>query len=192
MLSCRNFALALGVGIALGLAGVASPASARGAIHKVEGSCLLKVGPDLMYFSGYQPSISHRKFCEDVPTTGETIFTLDYAQSEMREMKADLRIIRDVGGDTPENLQAATVAYLPPRIYPGGTLSLEHVFPETGDFIGIVTVAGPHGERWESRFPFSVGRLYSPRTPYYLMATAAALALLAMLWGKEEPRRRAQ
>jgi hypothetical protein len=35
-------------------------------------------------------------------------------------------------------------------------------------------------------FPFSVGRFYSPRTRYYLMAAAAAVALLAFLWGKEE------
>jgi hypothetical protein len=189
MLSLRRFAFS--VALAVGLGG-APGALAHGAIHKLESSCLLKVGPDLMYFSGYQPSVSHRKFCEDVPTTGDTIFTLDYAQSEMREMQADLRIVRDVRGEAPENLQAVTVAYLPPRIYPSGTLSLEHVFAETGDFIGIVTVAGPNGERWESRFPFSVGRLYSPRAPYYLMATAAALALLALLWGKEEPRKRVQ
>lgn len=190
MFSLRRFAL--GAALALAIAGGASPALAHGAIHKLEGSCLLKVGPDFMYFSGYQPAVSRRKFCEDVPTIGDTIFTLDYAQSEMREMKADLRIVRDVGGDTPENLQAVTVAYLPPRIYPAGTLSLRHFFGEKGDFIGVVTVVGPHGERWESRFPFSVGRLYSPRTPYYLVATAAALALLALLWGKEEPRKRAQ
>lgn len=182
--------LALGAAVAIGLAGAAPPVLARGAIYKLQSSCVLKVGPDLMYFSGYQPAVSHRKFCEDVPTTGHTIFTLDYAQSEMREMKADLRIVRDLGREAPENLEKVTVAYLPPKAYPGGTLSLEHVFAERGDFVGIVTVVGEHGERWESRFPFSVGRLYAPRTPYYLLATAAALALLALLWRKEPAHER--
>jgi hypothetical protein len=175
-----------------GLSGGAQTAAAHGAIHRLESTCLLKVGPDLIYFSGYQPAISHRKFCEDVPTTGDAIFTLDYAQSEMREMKADLRIVRDIGKDDPADLQAITVAYVPPKVYPNGTLSLEHVFTERGDYVGIVTVEGPRGEHWESRFPFSVGRLYSPRTPYYLMAAAAALALLALLWGKEEAGARKQ
>jgi hypothetical protein len=170
----------------IGLAGGPPTAAAHGAVHRLDSACLLKVGPDLIYFSGYQPAISHRKFCEDVPSTGDAIFTLDYAQPEMREMKADLRIVRDVDGDDPADLQAITVAYVPPKVYPNGTLSLEHVFAERGDFVGIVTVEGPHGEHWESRFPFSVGRLYSSRTPYYLMAAAAAFALLAFLWGKEE------
>lgn len=176
--------------VALGVAGVAPSAGAHGAIRQLERACLLKVGPDFMYFSGYQPTVSRRKFCEDVPTTGETIFSLDYAQSEMREMKTDLRIVRDVGEQAPEDLRAITVAYLPPKVYPNGTLSLEHVFPERGDFVGIVTVEGPHGEHWESRFPFSVGRLFSPGAPYYLVAAVAAAALLTLVWGKEDHARR--
>lgn len=180
----RCFALAA-VSLAA-LAGAAPTADAHGAVHKFESACLLKVGPDLIYFSGYQPAVSHRKFCEDIPTTGDAIFSLDYAQSEMRDMKADLRIVRDVGEGASVDLQAITVAYAPPKVYPNGTLSLEHVFPERGDFVGIVTIEGLHGEHWESRFPFSVGRLYSRRTPYYLMAAAAALGLLVLLWGTEE------
>ncbi len=168
---------------------VSSPAAAHGAMHRLENACVVKIGPDFMYFSGYQPAASRKKFCEDVPATGDAIYALDYAQSEMRDMTADLRIVRDAGETEPTDLRALTVAYLPPKIYPNGTLGLEHVFSERGDFVGIVAVDGPHGEHWVARFPFSVGRLYSPRAPYYLLATAAALALLALLWRKEEPAR---
>ncbi|MEK4035610.1 hypothetical protein WOC76_05460 [Methylocystis sp. IM3] len=167
-----------------------SPALAHGAMRRLQSACVLKVGPDFMYFSGYQPAASHRKFCEDIPETGDTFFVLDYAQPEMRDMSADFRIVRAGAEDAdPAQLPAATVAYLPPKVYPHGTLSFEHHFHEAGSFVGIVTLDGPHGERWVSHFPFSVGRLYSARAPYYLVGVAVALALLVLLWGKEEARK---
>lgn len=166
--------------------GGAPAALAHGAMRAENSACVLRIGPDFMYFSGYQPATSHRKFCEDIPTTGDTIFVLDYAQEEMREMTADFRIVRNVGEEEEQaRLDAVTVAYLPPKAYPHGTLNFEHDFKETGDFVGIVTVDGPHGEHWVSRFPFSVGRLYSPATPYYLLGAAALLATLLFVWGKE-------
>lgn len=167
-----------------------APARAHGDIRKLDSACVLKVGPDFMYFSGYQPAVSRRKFCEDIPAAGDTIFVLDYAQPELREMSAELRIVRDTGSEeAPGDLPALTVAYAPPRVYPNGTLSFEHVFNQTGNYVGIVTLDGPNGEHWVSRFPFSVGRLYSTRTPYYLLATAALLALLVYLWEPSAARR---
>lgn len=165
----------------------AAPASAHGNLRGAENACVLRIGPDFMYFAGYQPGASRKAFCEEIPTTGDTIFVFDYAQPEMREMTADFRIVRDVGEkEEASMLEAITVAYLPPRVYPHGTLNFEHDFEETGDYVGIVTVDGPHGEHWVSRFPFSVGRLYSARTPYYLLAAATMIALFLLLWGKDE------
>lgn len=162
-------------------------ARAHGAMRSQQEACLLQVGPDFMYFSGYQPAASRKKFCEDIPTTGDTIFVLDYAQEEMRAMTTDFRIVRNVGeADEQAQLDAVTVAYLPPKVYPAGTLNFEHVFKETGDYVGIVTVDGPNGEHWVSRFPFTVGgRSLISRTPYFLLAAAAALALL-LVWGRED------
>ncbi len=184
----RHFLAALSaIAAVLILAGAPPPARAHGAMQRMQSACLLKIGPDFMYFSGYQPAASARKFCEDIPETGETFFVLDYAQPEMREMSADFRIVRaGAENDDPARLPADTVAYLPPKIYPHGTLSFEHEFRERGNFVGIVTLDGPHGEKWVSRFPFSVGRLYSARAPYYLLAVAAALGLLVLLWGRED------
>jgi hypothetical protein len=169
-----------------------SGAFAHGAMQRQQSACLLKVGPDFMYFSGYQPAASRNRFCEDIPKTGDTIFVLDYAQDEMRGMSTDFRIIRDVGGQEEQApLDAVTVAYLPPKVYPAGTLNFEHVFKDPGEFVGIVTVEGPNGEHWVSRFPFTVGgRPLSARMPYFLLAAAGVLALTIFVWGKEEQKSR--
>jgi len=171
-------------------AAYAPQAAAHGAVGFEQDACVLKIGPDFMYFTGYQPATSHKKFCEDIPSTGDTIFVLDYAQDEMREMRTDFRIVRGAAEETDDAaaLEAATVAYLPPKVYPSGTLNFEHVFKETGNFVGIVTVDGPHGEHWVSKFPFAVGRAYSPRTPYFLLTAAAVLAILLVFWGRGEGR----
>jgi hypothetical protein len=184
----RLFAVAVS---AWALAWPAAGALARGAMGYEQNVCVLKVGPDFMYFTGYQPAAAKNKFCEDIPSVGETIFVFDYAQDEMREMKTDFRIVRDVGeAEEPGSLDAITVAYLPPKIYPTGTLNFQHAFNETGNFVGIVTVDGPNGEHWAARFPFAVGGGYSSRTPYYFLTAAAVLALLWLFWGKSEPPRK--
>jgi hypothetical protein len=173
------------------LAWPAAPVKARGALALNQDVCLLFVGPDYMYFSGYQAADPRKRFCEDVPGAGETVFAMDFGQDEMREMKVDFRIVRDVGEDKEsESLKEITVAYLPPQTYPGGSVSLRHNFVETGNYAGLVTVDGPHGEHWVARFPFAVGRPYSVRLPYYLLTAAALLALFVYFWGRDEPRRR--
>ncbi len=160
------------------LLGMSPAALARGALVYDRDACILKIGPDFMYFTGYQPAAPRKKFCEDIPSTGPAIIVLDYAQSEMREMKADFRIILDSSDQSDvTSAEANTVAYVPPKVYPNGTLNFEHVFRETGNYVGIVSVEGAHGEHWVSRFPFSVGKSYKSQLPYYLIALAAALAL---------------
>ncbi|MGE0195883.1 MAG: hypothetical protein AB7P48_09695, partial [Methylocystis sp.] len=101
--------------LALLVGAFSSSALAHGAMQRQPSACLLKIGPDFMYLSGYQPAASHNRFCEDVPATGDTIFVLDYAQDEMRGMSTDFRIVRDVGeNEERQRLDAITVAYLPP------------------------------------------------------------------------------
>jgi len=188
-MNIRRPSLALFAAAAFAALGPAAGARAHGAVGYEQDACVLKIGPDFMYFTGYQPAVSHKKFCEDIPATGEAIFVLDYAQDEMREMSTAVRIVREAGGaDEGEALDKNTVAYLPPKVYPKGTLNFEHIFSETGNFVGIVTVDGSHGEHWESRFPFSVGRAYSERTPYYLLTAAVVLAMLLFFWGRGDQK----
>ncbi len=173
----RLISLVMSAGLALALA--APRAEARGALGYDQEACVLKVGPDFLYFSGYQFAISQRKFCEDVPDVGETTLVFDLAQDELRQMKLDLRILRDVGEPPVEGAaaQGATVAYLPPEIYPKGTFSFVHKFDEPGNFIGVVTADGPNGEHWVASYPFSVGGAPASKTPLVLLALACFLAL---------------
>ncbi|HYA80121.1 MAG TPA: hypothetical protein VED87_04220 [Methylocystis sp.] len=181
---CRALAAA-----GLTLACATPEARARGDLSLIQDVCVLYLGPESVYFSGYNPDKPRRRFCEDVPATGEAVFAVDFAQPHLREMKIDFRIVRDTGDiDARESLDDITVAYAPPKAYAGGSLSLRHNFTERGNFMGLVTADGPHGEHWVARFPFAVSRPYPARTPYYLLTAAALLALLTYFWGQEKGR----
>jgi hypothetical protein len=168
------------VAAALFLGAVASvaPAQAHGRLGAAEGRCKLFIGPDTMNFTGYLPEASKNEFCEDIPSTGPMIMVLDAEQAELRDMKIELRIVKDVGAaaSDDENLEPITVAYKEPRYYPSGTVNFEHNFKEGGYFVGIVTVLGDHGERWVSRFPFSVDRTFMRDLPVYLTLALGVIA----------------
>jgi hypothetical protein len=172
---------ALSLGLAglffIAFAALSSPASAHGRLGAAAGRCRLFIGPDIMNFTGYTPDSSKNEFCEDIPTTGHMIMVLDEEQAELRDMAVEIRIVKDVGGEANENedLEAVTVAYRQPKLYPTGTINFEHNFKKAGFFIGIVTVTGDHGERWVSRFPFSVGMSFVRTLPVYLVISAGVL-----------------
>jgi hypothetical protein len=174
-----NSLLSIAVAAALALALAATRAEARGALGYDQEACVLKVGPDFLYFSGYQFAVSQRKFCEDVPEVGDTTLVFDLAQDELRQMKLDFRIMRDAGATPTEGAaaEASTVAYLPPETYPKGTFSFVHKFDEPGNFVGVVTADGPNGEHWVASYPFSVGGAPASMTPLILLVLASALAL---------------
>jgi len=174
--------LSLGAALSMGLMVAAlsvAPASAHGRLGAAEGRCRLFIGPDIMNFTGYTPDASKNEFCEDIPATGNMIMVLDDEQEELRDMKVELRIIKDIGSEEKENedISAVTVAYREPKRYPTGTINFEHFFPEPGYFVGIVTVLGDHGERWVSRFPFSVGKTFMRTLPVYILLTLGVLAI---------------
>lgn len=169
---------------ALAFAGVAAaPAEAHGRLGAAEGRCRLFIGPDIMNFTGYLPEASKNEFCEDIPSTGPMIMVLDAEQAELRDMMVELRIVKDVGGEEKENenIEAVTVAYREPKTYPNGTINFSHTFGDPGYFVGIVTVTGDHGERWVSRFPFSVGKSFMRDLPYYILLALGTIATF-MIW----------
>jgi hypothetical protein len=148
-----------------------SNAQAHGAVGIIN-RCVLRIGPDLMFFAGYQPQSSREEFCDDMPDSGQTVFVLDMIETELRDMLTEIRIIKDEGNHTtmnglpyltdaelasPQVLDPMTITHVPPKKYPTGTLTVEHTFP-VGKFIGIVMVTNDHGQKWVSQFPFSVGQ----------------------------------
>ncbi len=160
-------------------------ALAHGGLSMDEDRCKLRVGRWTMHFAGYQPdSTAAKEFCEDIPQAGRVVVVLDFVDDELRDLPAEVRIIRDTGDES--NLEAVTVLHLPPKAYPTGSLSFEHVFAQPGRFVGLVTV----GERDPkvSRFPFEVGGSASPMQ--YALPLLGAVAVGAALYLYALRRRR--
>jgi hypothetical protein len=159
-------------------------ATAHGGVTMVLNRCIMRIGPYLMSFNGYQPDRrSYKPFCDDIPDVGRTLIVLDVEQvsggsgfepvnfNDLREMDIDFRVLRDVGqASDEENLEQNTEAYLAPRKYPSGTLQFEHNFTEQGKFIGLVSARDDHGRVFVSRFPFTVGPTFG--ASWYLLGAA--------------------
>ncbi|QBR71833.1 hypothetical protein CU048_11760 [Beijerinckiaceae bacterium] len=174
-----------------------SAAHAHGGVSMQYKRCILRIGPDLMFYTGYQPQNSREEFCDDIPSTGHTVVALDMQDTELRDMTTEIRIIKDLGTHTrmnglpvltdaelasPEILDPVTIAYVAPKKYPTGTLTFEHTFPEYGEFIGIVTVKNSHGQTYVSQFPFSVGQSVRKSLLFYGLMVLAAVGGVFGFW----------
>jgi hypothetical protein len=175
--------------ISLGLYSRITDATARGSLGYDQDQCVLKIGPDFFYFSGYQPGSGRKKFCEDAPSVGDTTFVFDFGQDELRGMKTDFRILRE-GEETADGAAAdgPTIAYLAPQVYPSGTFSFAHRFDKAGNYVGVVTVEDSSGQHWEARFPFSVGGAPMRKLPFVLLGLAGALAVGLFIAGRNNKK----
>lgn len=153
--------------------------------------CVLRIGPDVMQFTAYQPQDADAKFCKDIPEVGPATIVLDYVDAELRDMTTDIRIVKDLGGDggapelvnmlsdavvAPEALDALTEKHLPPKLYPSGTINFQHIFTGPGKYHAIVTVRNEHGQTYVSEFPLSVGRAREKALIAYGLAATTVLA----------------
>jgi len=165
--------------------GWVAQAHAHGDVGSNQGQCLMKIGPDTMSFTGYQPLKSRETFCDDIPDAGPTIITLDAQQDELRDMNLEMRVLRDVGQkDDNENLEANTEYFSPPKKYKTGTLTFDHNFAKEGKFIGLVKAKSDDGTKeYVARFPFSVGLTASKDITIFLVLGGAA-AVAFGLWYK--------
>jgi hypothetical protein len=166
-----------------------SQALAHGGVSVEGNRCIMRIGPYMMNFSGYQPQTKGQEtFCDDIPDAGRTIIVLDVEQmsggaaddtinyNDLRQMNIDFRVLRNVGQAKDEdNLEANTEVYISPKKYPGGTLHFEYDFKKHGNFIGLVSATDDHGRVYVSRFPFSVGEGFNQNL--ILMAMAGALVV---------------
>ncbi len=185
--------------LAIGLLTTGLPATgaqAHGSLRMNKNLCLLRIGPNIIHFSGYQPFVSTDAFCEDIPQTGSTVMVLDYVDPELRDMTAEIRIVKDVtnGGFigrarmltdaelSSEDLGPITESYIPAKRYPSGTVNFQHFFAKAGKYIGIVTVRNSHGQYYVSQFPFSVGEGYLKILPYYIALVAMVVGGLLAYW----------
>ncbi len=142
---------------------------AHGGVAIEDDMCVLKAGPYLMHFTGFQPEQTQsEEFCEDIPNVGSAIIVLDYIDNQLRDMAIDFRIIEDVndignyatlddlGSET--DIERNTVYYLPSELRRTGSFNVEYNFTEPGRFIGMVKVDDiPNDKEYISVFPFGVG-----------------------------------
>ena len=77
-----------------------SAAHAHGGVGMRDNRCVLRIGPDIMFFTGYQPQNSREEFCDDIPSTGQMVVALDMQDTELRDMLTEIRLIKDEGNHT--------------------------------------------------------------------------------------------
>jgi hypothetical protein len=171
---------------ALCLAGAAissSHAYAHGGVKLEQDECVFKIGPSTMHFIGYQRTGEEEEFCEDIAKTGPTVIALTAVSPDLRDMGIGIRIVKDVGEEKEKaNLDAVTVLNLEPKVYRNGIMTFEHDFKDAGRYVGIVTVQDDVGNRWTSRYAFSVGLYTFWGMIEYILYAVAFLALLGFLW----------
>jgi hypothetical protein len=161
----------------------AAPASAHGGVKLEQDECVLKIGPNTMHFIGYQRTGEEQEFCEDIAQTGPTVIALTAVSPDLRDMAIGIRVVKDVGEEKEKaNLDAVTVAFVPPKVYRNGTLTFEHDFKDAGHYVGIVTVADDQGNQWVSRFPFSVGVYTFLGMLEYILYAVGVVCLTGFLW----------
>lgn len=158
--------------------GAAGSAYAHGGVSIDQGQCIMKIGPDTMSFTGYQPNKSRDQFCDDIPDVGPTIIVLDAQQDELRDMALEIRILRNVGQKSDdENMEANTEYYVPPKVYKTGTLNFEYTFANKGNYIGLVKARTTDGSKeYVSRFPFAVGETAGKDMTIAIFGAVMALA----------------
>jgi hypothetical protein len=125
----------------------------------IRDQCEISIGPDLIGVVSYMPDRSRDRFCGDFPATGRIILTIDLIAERLRQLPIDVRIVREPSKPLTEedDLEPLTVAYFPPKLYPGGAVALEHVFEESGNYAAFITVTENSGIRRTARFGFTVG-----------------------------------
>ena len=180
---------------------------AHGGVAIEDDRCVLKAGPYIMHFTGFQPEQSQsEEFCEDIPDVGSAIIVLDYIDKQLRDMAVDFRIIEDVNNignyatiddlGSDSDIEQNTVYYLPSRLRRTGSFNVEYNFTEPGRFIGMVKVDDiPNGNEYTSVFPFGVGygqgaSVVNPSRWWFTILLISAGVVMIYTIKKQEKERR--
>ena len=146
------------------LVALGAPAAwAHGGSGAPEQRCLITVGEQRIYYSGYhQQSQGFRtefeQFCDHIPSVGETLLVFDLEDKALSDLEdealsdlqVELRIVRGDGSATDPQ----TLTYLPPQVYPSGSMEVTVTFDTEGQYTGILTLNGD--TETTARFPIVV------------------------------------
>ena len=99
------------------------------------------------------------KYCQEIPTVGETFLTVDLLDRDVRKLPVALRVIEESfsqEGALPREVR--TLAETPQQVYKNGTVETHVDIKEPGHYALIVSVGeDPFSEDDRVRIPFSVG-----------------------------------
>jgi hypothetical protein len=152
-------------------------------------TCVLHIGPYKMYFASYLPDTFYeRKFCQELPGAGNAVLVLDYVEHELRSLPVEVRIIQDTGSE--DNLDAITIAHLPTKIHPTGSINVKHNFDNPGKFVGLVSIGENHEH--VTRFSFSVGQqgVMSHLTHYMIIIVPVMVGIAVAVFFTIRDRRK--
>jgi hypothetical protein len=121
--------------------------------------CMLMAGMHEMQVSVYQSGATEDS-CKDIPSPGPALITLSSASKELRDMTTEVRIVRGAEGDAAAasgNLDPVTLAYLPPKTYPRGVITLTATFDKPGKYTVLVTVRDAKNMAMSGQLGLTVG-----------------------------------
>lgn len=131
-----------------------------------------------MKFVSMQPKKNIDRECAALPDIGPTVIVLDAADSELRDMTWDIRILR--GG--PEKIadpEADLVRKLPPQKFRNGMVNFDHDFKGADNYQLYVKLTSDDGARnFVGRHGFSVGLVTD--TEFYLYIAFGVFAVVTL------------
>jgi len=99
------------------------------------------------------------KYCQEIPTAGETYLTVDLLDRDVRKLPVALRVVEEsasTDGAAPKEIR--TLSETPRQVYKNGTAETHVDITQPGHYALIVSVGeDPFSEDDNVRIPFSVG-----------------------------------
>jgi hypothetical protein len=173
-------------------------ATAHGSVVADDDLCIINIEYFQAHFKIYQPlEYRHRDYCEDLPSSGETIFVMEYIHGELGESPMDFRIIRNTTGlgtftkmsdvEALDNIEDVTVFYQQPEKN-ADIFTVMYNFQDRGEYLGIVTATNTEtGRVYSAVFPFEVGYTRFGLLPLFLVLLVLIQGAW-WFWSKKQKR----
>jgi hypothetical protein len=166
-------------GVALAMATLLQLRGAEAAgWHYYDPECPVALGQKSMKFVAMQPKKSIDRECVALPDIGPSVIVLDAADSELRDMNWDIRVLRAKSPDSQPDPEADAVSRLPVQKFRNGMVNFDQNFREPGNYVLYAKLTSDDGARsFEGRHPFSVGLVTDEE--FYLYIGFGVFALIA-------------
>ncbi len=166
-------------GVALAMATLLQLRGAEAAgWHYYDPECPVALGQKSMKFVAMQPKKSIDRECVALPDVVPSVIVLDAADSELRDMNWDIRVLRAKSPDSQPDPEADAVSRLPVQKFRNGMVNFDQNFREPGNYVLYAKLTSDDGARsFEGRHPFSVGLVTDEE--FYLYIGFGVFALIA-------------